>query len=306
MSKYKILWIDDKWEELISFKEVCELPVNGLEVETAANAEDGMRLFEAKLEEWSGVVVDAKLPKDGNSIDKLDGLTYCLDRINKLASSREVPYYIFTGQPDTASGTAFAEQYEGRHYEKDKDESRLITDIKNIAEMLPETQIIHKHQVVFDNWPESKHELLRILKVIKNEDWQNNSVLNDIRKVMDDVMFRLYNCGYCIVKHTGSNLGECSKMLGSGYMREFIPGYIQRSIHTCVEVTNTGSHRMDTDSFVRFGEAPYLLRSLTYDMLNVLHWCKDLPSKEDRESTLKRVIEAKEKAELKMRNTSKS
>lgn len=307
MSKYKILWIDDKWEELISFKEVCELSVNGLEVETAANAEDGMRLFEAKLEDWSGVVVDAKLPKDKNSLDKLDGLTYCLDRINKLSSKREVPHYIFTGQPDTASGTAFAEQYEGRYYEKDKDEDKLIADIKNNADKLPETQIIHKHQEVFDNWPESKHELLRILKVIEEEDWQNNSVLNDIRKVMDDVMIRLYNCGYCIVEHTGSNLGECSKMLGSGYMRDFIPVFIQRSIHTCVDVTNTGSHRMDTDSFVKFGKAPYLLRGLIYDMLNVLHWCIDLPGKEDRESMLKRVMEAKEAAELKqkMKNTNK-
>ena len=300
MSKYKILWIDDKWEELDSFKDVCELPENGFEVVTCTNAEEGMEVFEAHLEEWSGVILDAKVFKGkGDEVDRLAGLTYSLDRINELKHKRHVPYYIFTGQPDTSSGTAFAEQYEGKYYEKDKDEDKLIADIKKNADEIEETQIIHKYQVVFDNWPESKHELLRILKVIKDEDWQNNSVLNDIRKVMDDVMIRLYNCGYCIVEHTGSNLGECSKMLGSGYMREFIPGYIQRSIHTCVEVTNTGSHRMDTDSFVKFGKAPYLLRSLTYDMLNVLHWCKDLPNKEDRDSTLKRVMEAKEKAEQK-------
>lgn len=305
MSKYKVLWIDDKWEELDSFKDVCELPENGLEIETASNAEEGIRLFENKLEEWSGVVVDAKLPKDKKSIDRLDGLTYCLDRINKLSSKREVPHYIFTGQPDTASGTAFAEQYEGRYYEKDKDEAKLIADIKRNAEKLPEIQIIHKHQDVFDNWPESQHELLRILKVIEDEDWQNNSTLNDIRKVFSDVMERLYKCGYCTIKHNGSNLAECSKMLGSAHMRDFIPVFIQRSIHTCVEVTNPGSHRTDTDSFVKFGKAPYLLRSLIFDMLNVLYWCKDLPSPEERESTIKLVTQSKEKTELKNSYNSK-
>lgn len=299
MSKYKILWIDDKWKDLDSFKDVCELPKNDIEVVACTNAEEGMEIFEAHLDEWSGVVLDAKVFKGrGSEVDRLEGLDYSRKRISELKHKRYVPTYIFTGQPDLISGTTFAELV-GEFYEKDKDEERLIADIKSNADEMANTQIIHKHQVVFDTWPESKHELLRILNVIKDEDWQNNSVLNDIRKVMDDVMIRLYNCGYCIVEHTGSNLGECSKMLGSGYMREFIPGYIQRSIHTCVEVTNTGSHRMDTDSFVKFGKAPYLLRSLTYDMLNVLYWCKDLPSKEDRESTLKRVMEAKEKAEQK-------
>ena len=76
MSKYKILWIDDKWEEMISFKDVCELPENGFEVVTCNNAVDGMRLFERHLEEWSGVILDAKVFKSSESqVDRLDGLT---------------------------------------------------------------------------------------------------------------------------------------------------------------------------------------------------------------------------------------
>ena len=41
-----------------------------------------------------------------------------------------------------------------------------------------------------------------------------------------------------------------------------------------VAVTNPGSHRSATDSDVANAEAPYLIRSLIYDMLNVLCWCK--------------------------------
>lgn len=294
MSKYKILWIDDKWKELDSFKDVCELPENDIEVVACTNAEEGMEIFEAHLEEWSGVVLDAKVFKGrGSEVDRLDGLEYSRKRISELKYKRYVPTYIFTGQPDLISGTTFAELV-GEFYEKDKDEDRLIADIKRNADELANTQIIHRHQVVFDTWPESRSELLRLLKVMETEDWNNNSFFNDIRKVLSDVMFRLYDCGYCSVVHDGSNIGECSKALGSPAMSDIIPIYIQRSLHTCVEVTNPGSHRTDCDSAVRDGKAPYLIRSLTFDLLNILYWCKDLPPERDREKTVERVKQSME------------
>ena len=271
MSKYKILWIDDKWEEMISFKDVCELPDNGFEVVTSTNAVDGMRIFEMHLEEWSGVILDAKVHKDSESqVDRLDGLTYSIRKIQELSHVRYVPYYIFTGQPDTASGTAFAEEHVDHYYEKDKDEDKLIDNIKENAVKLLDTQIRHKYQVVFETWPESDHDLLRILKILDNEDWKNNSLLNDVRKLMNDVMDRLNERGLCTVEHDGSNLNACSIMLCQPYMETIIPVYIQRSIHTCVAITNPGSHRTKTDSDVKDGRAPYLIRSLIYNMLDIL------------------------------------
>lgn len=277
MSKYKILWIDDKWEELDSFKDVCELPKNGMEIVPCKYSEDGMVLFERHLEEWSGVILDAKVLMNKESkLDQLKGLTFSINKINELSHIRKIPYYIFTGQPDTASGTAFAEEHFEHYYEKDHDEDRLIEDIKHNADELADIQIIHKYQIIFDTWPESRHDLLRILMVLNNEDWQNNSVLNDIRKIMSDVMNRLYDKGFCSIEHDGSNLGKCSVALCQKYMEEFIPIYIQRSIHSLVATTNPGSHRTTTDSDVASGKAPYLIRSLIFEMLNVLNWCKDI------------------------------
>lgn len=299
MSKYKILWIDDKWEEMDSFKEVCELPENGFEVITCTNAVEGMKVFERRLEEWSGVILDAKVLMNPDSqVDKLDGLTYSIRRIHELSHIRYVPHYIFTGQPDTASGSAFAEEHAGHYYEKDKDEDKLIADIKANASGLIDTQIRLKYQVVFENWPESEHDLLRILKALDNEEWQNNSLLNDIRKIMNDVMDRLYDCGFCTVKHDGSNLNACSMMLGQPFMEKIIPVYIQRAIHTCVAVTNPGSHRTKTDADVKDGKAPYLIRSLIYNMLDILYWCRCLPSKEFRQIALSAVEQAKVKYDI--------
>ena len=146
MSKYKILWIDDKWEEMDSFKDVCELPKHGMEIVPCKYSVDGMRLFEKHLEEWSGVILDAKVLMDKDSkLDQLKGLTYSLKKIHELSHKREVPYYIFTGQPDTASGTAFAEEHYEHYYEKDHDEEKLIEDIKRNADELGNTQIVHKY-----------------------------------------------------------------------------------------------------------------------------------------------------------------
>lgn len=297
MSKYKILWIDDKWEEMDSFKEVCELPKHGMEIVPCKYSVDGMRLFEQHLEEWSGVILDAKVLMDKDSkLDQLKGLTFSIQKINALSHKRMVPYYIFTGQPDTASGTAFAEEHYDHYYEKDHDEDRLIEDIKRNADNLPDIRIIHKYQVVFDTWPQSRHDLLRILEVLESEDWQNNSVLNDIRKIMSDVVSYLHAKGFCGVQHDGSNLGQCSKDLCLPYKEAIIPIYIQRSIHSLVAITNPGSHRTETDSNVADGKAPYLVRSLIFEMLNVLYWCRNLHNIE-REMVLAAIGQAKNKYE---------
>ena len=300
MNKYKILWIDDQYELLSELMERCEV-VNGFEITKCRFAKEGMKKFESHLEEWSAVVLDAKVLMESlNEVPNLTGLRYCRDRINELKPRRYVPMFVFTGQPDLISNELF-ENMVDKFYSKGDDDDQLIEDIVSAADQQEETQIIHKHQVVFDTWPESKHELLRILKALEKEDWQNNSILNDIRKIMNDVMFRLYERGICTVMHDGSNLNACSKMLGEPFMEQIIPVYIQRAIHTCVAVTNPGSHRSKTDSDVRNNKAPYLIRSLIYNMLDILFWCKCLPPKDFFETTQLAIKQAKEQYEIEHR-----
>lgn len=288
MNKYKILWIDDQYELLSELMERCEV-INGFEITKCRFAKEGMKAFENHLEEWSAVVLDAKVLMESlNEVPNLNGLRYCRDHINELKPRRYVPMFVFTGQPDLISNELF-ENMVDKYYSKGDDDDQLIEDIITAADLQEETQIVHRHQVVFDTWPESRHDLIRILKVLENEEWQNNSVLNDVRKIMNDVMDRLYDCGLCTVKHDGSNLNACSIMLGQPFMEKIIPIYIQRAIHTCVAITNPGSHRTKTDADVKDGKSPYLIRSLIYNMLDILYWCKDLPMKSMRNVTIRRV-----------------
>ena len=66
-----------------------------------------------------------------------------------------------------------------------------------------------------------------------------------------------------------------------------------QAIHTCVEVTNPGSHRSKTDNDVAKGNAPYLIRSLIYNMLDILYWCKLLTPKEERDTVSLAIQAAK-------------
>ena len=272
--------------------ERCEV-MNGFDITKCRFAKEGMKKFESHLEEWSAVVLDAKVLMESlDEVPNLNGLRYCRDRINELKPRRYVPMFVFTGQPDLISNELF-ENMVDKYYSKGDDDDQLIEDIISAADQQEETQIIHKHQTVFDVWPASKHDLLRILKVLEKEDWQNNSVLNDVRKIMNDVMDRLCDCGFCTVKHDGSNLAECSKMLCQPFMEIIIPVYIQRAIHTCVAVTNPGSHRTKTDADVKDGKAPYMIRSLIYNMLDILYWCKCLPPKDFKQTALQAIEQAK-------------
>ena len=297
MNKYKILWIDDQYELLSELMERCEV-INGFDITKCRFAKEGMKTFESHLEEWSAVVLDAKVLMESlNEVPNLSGLRYCRDRINELKPRRYVPMFVFTGQPDLISNETF-ENMVDKYYSKGDDDDQLIEDIIFAADQQEDTQIIHKHQIVFDTWPESKHDLLRILKVLEKEDWQNNSVLNDIRKIMNDIMYRLNDCGLCTVQHDGSNLNACSVMLCYPYMEKIIPVYVQRAIHTCVAITNPGSHRTKTDADVKDNKAPYLIRSLIYNMLDILYWCRLLPPKDYRNNTMLAVKQAKEEFEL--------
>lgn len=62
---YKILWIDDQYEGLSELMERCEV-IEGFEITKCRFAVEGMKEYEKHLEQWSAVVLDAKvgIPED--------------------------------------------------------------------------------------------------------------------------------------------------------------------------------------------------------------------------------------------------
>jgi len=305
MKKYKILWIDDQWEELSSFKDLCEL-VHDIEVIPCRYAVEGMKLFEEHLQSWSAVILDAKvLMNADNEVAGLKGLQHSVNRIHELSLKRYVPTFILTGQPDLFSNETFSEVY-GKFYEKAKDEEQLICDIKQAADQLVVTQIRKKYGNILEIWPERESEIINILSTLELGNSKNSTCLNEIRKMLEDVMERISQSGLLLVNYTSTNLAECSRFLGQKWLQVLIPIYIQRSIHSCVEMCNPGSHRTDLEMAIKEGRAPFVLNSTIFELLNILYWCKnlkDLPKKEEVSLMVKGLKAQFEEEKNKQKNT---
>lgn len=304
MRKYKVLWIDDQWDEMSSFKDLCEM-VHDIEVVPCKFAVEGMKIFEQELYSWSAVILDAKVLKESeNETARLDGLQYSNNKIQELRSKRYVPRFIFTGQPDLQGNDVFKDIY-GDFYMKSKDEERLIEDIKKAADNLSITRIKEKYGNVLSIWPEREKELVGILRVLEEQEYDSQTCLNEIRKMLEDVMERISLSGLLLVEWNRTNLAECSRQIGKSCMQMLIPVYIQRSLHSCIDICNPGSHRSDLEQAVKDGRAPYVLRSTIFELMNLLFWCKNLPvSANEREMTqlLVRGLLARDKAEEKNKN----
>ena len=127
-------------------------------------------------------------------------------------------------------------------------------------------------------------DLLSILKKEKSENVFTDPKLyfNPLRKIVDD-LFIAFNKHELLpdvfVKPTVS-LNESSKFLSGGiekgYQTEVIifPKIISNNVRNILSVCQPASHRAEIDAFIAQVHSPYLLLSITYQLLDVLLWFK--------------------------------
>ncbi len=280
MSRYNVLWIDDEHEKLSSF--IIDAELCGIDITPYSTSKEGMKAFEDNLLHWDSVILDAKCwNESSDETASTDGMYLSLDKITELKYRRAVPVFVYTGQPDLHSDEQFSKSLRGRRFYKKgspAEKEQLFFDIKLEADKLVETQIRHKYSDIIGNFTEIDIELIKILCAIHNNTTNDPLLLNAIRKIVEWIMPYCVKCGILLIEWKKTNISECSGFLGRKELQEFVPIHIQRSIHSLSDITNPGSHRSELDDIVKSGYAPYLLRSTVFELLNVLYWCKSLPS----------------------------
>ena len=125
---YDVIWIDDKWEEMDAFMEECKV-IHQIHLHPFETQEAGMDEFDKNPKKWDAIILDARLEKDGVGVE---GLRKAVTHINQMAPSKKVPYFISTGQPDLMSNETFKQSF-GNYYIKERDDAKLIADIKKTA-----------------------------------------------------------------------------------------------------------------------------------------------------------------------------
>ncbi len=287
MSRYNIIWIDDEWQKQSTFIDMCR-EMHDIDITPFTTSKDGMNALKADLMHWHGVILDAKVfDESENEVAKLTGLQNSINKIEALSSRRGIPYFISTGQPDLLSNELFGDQF-GLFYRKGSDDAKLIADIKDAANRLPETNVKNRYSDVLSISNEVYGELMTLLLAIENSVTNEPNYLNTIRKILEWLRVKFQDLE--LLPQSVTELNGFSRYVCDN----LAPISIQRSLHAAIVVSQEGSHRLTIDEEIKSGISPYLLRSTTFELLNVILWIGRLFSNETELEQLKSIAATKD------------
>lgn len=310
--KYNILWIDDEWDKMPTFKQECEELYN-LELIPFRTRKDGMQALEEDLEKWDAVLLDAKMfDENVNEVAKLTGLRKAISHLDKLSMKRYIPRFISTGQPDLLASDDFKDMV-GDYYEKFKDDERLMVDILSAIHNVESSQIKAIYSNVFasseilgiSEYTDSI--LLDILLPLHYTDKQSTFKpihhYNQLRQLVEYLFRACHRVGLVpdqCVPNGIVNLNQCSIYLAGknaekacvryGELGErVIPEYIEAIIRSVLDFGNVHSHTVELDNddklkienILKSAQSKYLIFGLSLQLCEVITWLAQYISTHD-------------------------
>ncbi len=300
--KYKVLWIDDDCNttgrDFIGQAEQDDVDITAFE-----SHEEGIAFLEKNLNDIHAVILDAKVKhKKEDTVTGLEGLRASRDRLIELNNKVDLPYFIFTGQPDYQTNEMFKESY-GDFYIKGTDDERLIENLINRIENKEEYILQKEYRNVFDVCTpkyigiESQKHLLKILSSIRNpnKEFSDELYFTQIRIILESMFRKANKIGLlhdkCINEKGEVNLTESNRFLSGLNTKRLdvrcekshFPNLIAGSIRSILEITGAASHTTDPEiknninlnDYRKIINTPYLLYSLTFQLMDVLVWFKN-------------------------------
>jgi hypothetical protein len=294
---YRVIWFDDEHESLVMVKN--EAKENDIELIGFKNADDGLLELEKDMDFFDAVLVDGrfynKRDHTGDTSFSEEAFVRVARELDRLERRKKIPWFILSGHPSfTVDLNPFAQAFrDNRVYNKNRDEDyvRLWHDIKQEANKQEETQIRYKYKVVFEVCSESyigKNAAKHLLEILKKEKLamdflESDLYFNAIRKIMEDFFKACIDKGILPSEFASPTLAlnEAGKFFSGSIEKGYqisdsnFPGKIvSQSIRAILAVCQPASHRGDIDMFLKKVQSPYLLYSVTYQLLNLLVWLK--------------------------------
>lgn len=291
---YNILWIDDEHETLGGTKGRAKR--NGINLIPFKSLNGGMSELERNYPFYDGVLLDAMIFENEDDVKGTED-TYNVHRAKErlLQLKKKFEIFVLTGQKAIYESRDFNQSFT-KVYSKGSDSEidRLFADIKEAAAGQEDTQIRHSYKRIFDVCTEkyigelAGQDILNLLKV--NDETNIDNHFNAIRKIIEDlfITFNKFNLLPAeFVKH-GVALNESSKFLagkssdgslftekGYQHLKEtHLPEQIAFYLRSILSVTQAGSHRSKIDLYVKTIKTPFLLKSVFFQLLDVLAWFK--------------------------------
>jgi hypothetical protein len=323
MKKYKVLWVDDQCKEMEQF--VIEADNEGIYLDGYRSYIEGFEILEKNLEKYDAILLDGLFFENKNQVEGTEdvvALGRAIGKINELKLKKAFPWFVLSGKEQFTKGNSILEANKKRCFDKTnhKDVDELFQEIKKSADNLLDTQIKHDFQKVFEVCTEkyigndAQKPLMHILKSVKQplNSFDDEFYFTQIRIILES-MFRAANKqgllhDKCIpggkVNLTESSLfltGENTKHLDVYCSEIHFSKIISESVKSIIFITGSASHTVAPDiknnlnfsEFRKTVQTPYLLYSLTFQLMDILIWFKkysdDNPDREKNKSYWKDV-----------------
>lgn len=238
------------------------------------------------------------------------------DEIMRLHDQKVFPYFVFTGQESLQNDKSFNERYAGRYFKKNSIEEteRLFDAIKKEVDAQPETQLRARYAPAFAACTDTTlgetagRLLVKVLQAVEKpqSNHGDDDTFNTLRQLVEAFFqalhshkllpdqcqetgkfnltySRLFLMGEQVRPHNGTPSFKARQVL--------LPAVLADALHRLIELTNNGSH-FQHDAQITPGQrqateakltqlrqrvkTPYLLASLTYQVLDLLVWLKVL------------------------------
>ena len=291
---YNILWIDDEHETLMGTKGRAKR--NNINLIPYKSLNSGLDELEKNFAFYDGVLLDAKFFENEDDVEGSED-TYNVHRAKErlLQLKKKFEVFVLTGQAEAYGDNTFNKAFP-KVYKKgsDKEINELFSDIKIAASMQEDTQIRQNYKRAFDVCTEkyigefAGQDVLNLLKISNENNIENH--FNTIRKVIEDlfIAFNKYNLLPVEFIMPTVALNESNKFLvgknsdgsfsvekGYQHLEEtHLPKQIAYYLRSILQVTQAGSHRSEIDLYVKTIKTPFLLKSVLYQLLDVLIWFK--------------------------------
>ena len=299
-TKYEVIWIDDEWEKMDAFKEECEV-IHQIYLHPFRTQKAGMDEFDKNPKKWDAIILDAKMYDESeNEVPRLDGLRKAVQHINEKSLLRKVPYFISTGQPDLMENETF-EQAFGTYYIKERDDGKLIQDIKNTASKSTRFQVktfyfdAIEQLESFDAWCSEK--ILDILETMHFPEKRIDPLLyyNPLRQTLEYIFRKANKANIIPDEFIGKdkddvNLNQCVQFLSGrnadwigirfgGVKDSVVPAHIKDMMFQVLNLGNINSHSrtLNDDELKKLGayfkdnvcNSQYLIYSLALQICEI-------------------------------------
>ena len=258
-TRYEVIWIDDEWEKMDAFKEECEV-IHQIYLHPFSTQKAGMDELDKNPKKWDAIILDARLEKDGVGVE---GLRKAITHIDQMSYKHKVPYFISTGQPDLMKDETFKQSF-GRFYIKEKDDLKLIEDIKEHASKSTRFQVkalytdALEQLVSIDSWCSEK--ILDILEAIHFPEKNIDPLLyyNPLRQTLEYIFRKANKVNIIPDEFIGKekedvNLNQCVQFLSErnadwigirfgGVKDSVVPAHIKDMMFQVLNLGNINSH----------------------------------------------------------------